>query len=197
MTKTEIVTVLNARLKRAETSTTLAEEIRAGLLYVSMAGLWPELHTSSTDALVAGDNSIDKPSGMMKEDKITLNDGTSEDDPLRKVDWDYILKCRSGTPGQSRPYYYTRRGSKFELDAACEQSYTATIYYWQYHPNQTAILFGEQFREAIFNAVMYKYLEGKKLIQEAAYFRAIADSELARLSDTEDLNFSQVKYQDI
>jgi hypothetical protein len=197
ITKDDIATVLNARLVRAETATTLATQIKAGLAYLSERGRWPVLHSSSAVSLIAADSHIDYPTDLREIDKIILTDTTGSYDPLGKVDWEYILQCRTGTPGNTRPYNYCRRGAKLELDAACDKAYTATVYFWRYHPDQATILFGDEWAEALYNAVIYKYLEGKKQVDQAAYFRRIADLEIEKFRDTEDLISTQAKYRDI
>lgn len=195
ITKANIVTALNNRLKRAETEASIAGEIKSGLSYLSHEGNWPCLHTSADVNLVAGNNSIDFPANFKKEDEIILNDGTSDSEPLEEISWENILVIRSGNPGRSEPNAYAKRGVKFELDSACEKAYTATVYYWQNHPEQATILFGDEFEEALYNAVLYKYLEGKKQHQEAIYHKTICDSELAK--QTQDRKPLQVKYRDM
>lgn len=198
ITIAEIVAVLNARLKRAETSTTLINEIKAALTYISRDGKWKALRTSSTTSLVAGSKSFVKPTNLRIEDKIVLNDGTVDYDPLEKSDFDYILKRRAGSPGNSQPLYYCPMGANIELDAACDKAYTATTYYWIWHPYQETILFGSPFREAIYNAVMFKYLEGKPEPERSSAYRNICDNELDKLRETEEDQLPvMARYKDI
>ena len=198
ITNASIVTVLNARLRRAETEAALTEPIFAGLTYISGKGRWRVLRTSAATNLVAGNNSIALPANFRIEDRIVLNDGTSDYRPLDKTDYDSVLRARAGSPGRSQPLSYSKAGSNFELNAACDKAYTATVYYWRWHPDQADILFGDAFREAVFNAVMYKYCETKKLLQEAGYYRSVADVELSNLSNTEEDTLTiKARYKDL
>ena len=186
ITIAEIVAALNSRLKRAETSDSLINEIKAALTYLSGEGRWSDLRASETYSLVAGDYQLAKPADFRLEDKINIADTTTTYNPLKKTDFDTILKSRSYTVGQSRPVRYSIVGSYIELDAECDQAYTAVVYYWRWHPYQTDILFKGPFREAIYNAVIFKYLEGKQQADQAIYYRNVCRDEIDRLRETEE-----------
>lgn len=164
ITKQQIVDVLNARLARSETLTTLAEEIRSVLVDLSSLAQWPDLHTSADVELEAGDEEIAVPDGLVWLQTIVPSDPEQSYRPLTIIGKAEMDILRAG-PGlyQGPPRRYCRVGVTFQIYPTCDKAYTATLGYWQRHPDQATILFGEDFREAIYNGVMGKYLEGKGL----------------------------------
>ena len=203
MTKDEIVTVLNARLQKTETTTTIAEDIRAGLKYVSEGGLWPCLHHTATGTLTSATQYIAWPTDYRALDAITINDGTYESRPLTRLDggFDQWLKNREDeTSGNySTPTEIAERAQKWYLDPVSDDNggsdYTYTVRFWRYHPHQSEILFPESFREAVFDAVIGKYLMGRKQANSAVFYLACADREMADLP--QDSKLTKIKYRDV
>ncbi len=168
ITKEELLTVLNARLARSETD--IDEEIRSALYDLSELALWPDLWTSDTSqTLASGDVSLSHPSDFRILDKIILNDGSNDGRPLTLIDggFDQYLKRKEdeSSTDYDEPLEYTPRGTLWYLDPTADGAYTTVIYYWKYATSLSSIDFSEPFREAIYNAVMMKYLEGKGLAQ--------------------------------
>jgi hypothetical protein len=195
MTKGEILTVLNARLKRAETD--ISTEIKAALAFVSAYGLFPCLHTSTSPTLAAAAKYLAHPTGFNTLDYITLNDGTYDSQPLDEASWEDILRWRAETTSTGEPLSFCDRGSNFEMDCGADTAYTATIYYWRNHPDQETILFGNEFAEALYNLTMAFYLRGKGIDQytRADYLQSLAIADLARLP--QDVKTSNAKYKDL
>ncbi len=200
ITKANIVTQLNSRLGRSETATTLAEVIKAGLKFVSGLGRWPCLHTSKTDyALVSGTYYLAWPDNFRELDCIVLNDGTYDGEPLTEIKYEEWKKNREDetSANYDESEHYANRGKFFYLDPISDGSYTGKIDYWQWHPDQDTILFGDEFKEAVFNAVMGKYLEGKgpNFADAANFYLQIAVRECSGIP--QDKKKSQIQYHDI
>jgi hypothetical protein len=134
--------------------------------------------------LTTSSNSINKPSNYRELDYIILYDGSTYSKPLDRTTWEAILHQRAGvTSNSSEPRRYVERGSKFELDYTCDQSYTAYIYNWRYHPDQETILFGDEFERAVVFAVTAAYLEILQRYDEANTWYSKAVAECADLPE--------------
>jgi hypothetical protein len=196
ITKTTIAAAVNADLNRSETPTTLARAIRAGLKWVSEQGAYSVLFVKgATAALVATNNTITKPTGLRLLDCIVLNDGTYDGEPLEQTTWDYIKGERANGTNSGEPGKYCERGTLYELDRDCDGSYTAKIDYYQYHPDQDAILFGAEFEEAVNCAVIAAYLDSKGQHSRGQYYWARAEQNLP--PDAEDDEPNTVTYRDM
>jgi len=212
ITKAEILTVLNARLNRAETD--IDEEIRSALYDLSNMANWKDLWTSdTTNTLTAGDTYLSLPDNFKELDAIVLNDGSEDGEPLKPLvggfrEW---LRRREGESSSDydEPEYYVIRGKRFYLDPVSDDNdgndYTATIYFWRTHPNDLDnILFGEQFREAIYNKTIAVYLQGLGLAMQASDASKLADAlasygrEVNKLIATQaDYRVAEAAYNDI
>lgn len=193
ITKAEIVTVLNTRLLRAETLLTLAEPIRSALYDLSELAKWPDMWESDGQALTTVITTITKPADFRLLDTIILMDAALVYyPPLIPAGLDETV--RSMTPGTEaqnlgRPTTYIERGDMFVLFPIVDANYIAGILYWRYHPDMATILFSEPFREAIYNAVMMKYLEGlgldadPKFQEKAALYQREVQKLLPRAQD--------------
>jgi len=202
MTKAQIVTVLNSRLNRSETATTLAEAIKAGLKFVSDFARWPCLWHSAEYTTSEGDDNIAWPADFNELDRIVVNDGDNDSDPLTEITFREWLRNREdeSSSNYDEPRHYAERGQYFYLDPPPDDNnYTITVYFWRYHPDQDTILFPESFREAVFNAVMGKYIEAKgaseTFMKAANYYLSISVREMNKLPRDE--RESRVKYHDI
>ncbi|GAF67793.1 unnamed protein product, partial [marine sediment metagenome] len=70
--KATIVTVLNARLKRSESTTSIAAEITAALRHLSRLANWPDLHQISTQLLTHAQESDAVPTDFRKLDTVVI-----------------------------------------------------------------------------------------------------------------------------
>jgi hypothetical protein len=199
-TKDNIVTALNSRLGRSETSTTIAEIIKAGLKFVSEGGLWPCLWNSKEDYTIeSGTSYLDWPTDFRVLDEIRINDGTYDGDPLDEITYEEWLQNREDetSANYDEPVKFAQRGKRFYLDPVSDDDYTGKVYFWRYHPDQAEIIFDDSFKEAVFNAVMGKYFESKgpAFADAATYYLNISLREMSRLP--QDTKVSQVKYHDL
>ena len=197
ITKDNMVDELNARLNRSETTTTLAQEIRGALRYISGFAKWKALYVVSggSDTIASGTNSIAYPTGLRVLDKIVFNDGTYDGKPLTEMDWNQWLKNRhdESSTNYDEPKRYVERGSNIYLDPVPDDNdgvtdWAYTLYYWQWHPDQATILFGDEFEEALYELLMWKYLtaQGPEMEDAANYHLKLGIAELNRLKPTAD-----------
>ncbi len=204
ITKDEIAAVLNARLSRGETAATLLEQIRSALYDLSELGNWPDMATSDTaQTLASGSTTLSYPTGFRSLVAIVLNDGSNDGRPLELLEGGYLEWLRRREDESSgdydEPEFYTDHAKKFYVEPIADDDYTTVIDYFRTHPHEDTILFGEEFREAIYNAVMMKYLEGLGLSDSPKYGGAVAvyQRELVKLSPRIRKTPVVVKYRDI
>ena len=226
ITKSKIVSVLNARLKRTETTVSIADAITGALRNLSRLADWPDLHTTETQALTAGQESDTTPTDYRKLDLVYINDGTDDGEPLEEISYDEFRQMRAGEgiSDQGEPERFALRGRKFYWHPVPDsvKTYTAKIGHWQTHPDQAAVLFADEFSEAVYAMTMLMYLRGKGLwvdpktnaINMAAYqeiagirleqdkkalltAQLVLQDELMRMLGTADLKASVGKYNDI
>ena len=161
--------------------------IRAGLRWLSEQARWSVLHTSAESTTTSGTQYVDYPANYRLPDKITVNDGTYESKALSRITFaKWCFNREDETSGDyDEPENYAIRRRRFYLDPIPDDNggsnYTVTIWYWRYHPDQTSILFGEDFEQAVNYAVIAAYLEGKGRHSKAQYYRALAATEVALL----------------
>ncbi len=246
ITKTEIATVLNARLNRSETAASLSEQIRSVLWEISRLGNWADLFTSNTAALVDGTETITLPALFKALDEVIISNAgvydatvtysenhrvtyggstwrsledsntgntpaegswwttateVTDSEPLERITFKDYLREREGETSSSRsePTKFARRGGSLYLYQVADEPLVATYYYFQYHPDQAAILFGEEFREAIYNGVMRAYLAGLGLQADPKFnqIAALYASEIAQLLPSADYDPAFVQYHDV
>ena len=180
----------------AETATTIARFIRAGLQWLSEQGKYSCLHVKDDEvALAITANTIAKPVGLRILDCIVLNNGTQDGDPLTQTTFEKIKEARASTNNSGEPAEYVGRGANYELDRDCNQAYTAKVSYWRYDPDQKTILFGPEFEQALNYAVAAAYLDSKKQHSSAVYFWTLAEQNLP--ANAEDYEPKTVKYRDL
>lgn len=208
-----IIVAINDRLKADEStttpSTTMLDAITAGLRWISEQANWSCLYNYDTSqSVIAGGFTLDFPADYKDLDYITLNDGIYEGPPLKELDGGFQqwLKNREDETSSNydEPICMVQRGKKWYLDPKADQTYTADIWYWKYHPVITGlsstILFGDRFTEPVKLACIAAYLDSKQRHSEATYFYTQAAILLGPLEDTEaDFAVERhfVKYHDI
>lgn len=178
-----IIVTINNRLKVSENtstpSATVLDAITSGLRWVSEQAKWSCLHTSDTSQSVdAGEFTLDFPIDYKELDYITLNDGTYEGPPLKELDggFEQWLENRENemSGNYDEPTHKIQRGMKWYLDPKADQTYTADIWYWKFHPAvselASSILFGDRFTEPVKQACIAAYLDGKQRHSEAQYY---------------------------
>ncbi len=195
VSKANLVSILNTRLIRAETTTTLADEIRAVLKFISGFAKWKDLWANSTGSLSSGDLTIAEPAGFRVHDAIILNDSTYNKRPLEFISYRQYLRGREdeASANYDEPLNYARRGGSLYLDPVPDGNdgttdWAYTWYYWRFHPDQDEILFGDEFEEAMYEGVMWKYLtsQGVEMSDGANYHMQLMLDELRRLKPTDD-----------
>ena len=209
ITRTTIITALNEELNASESTTPSARMLRAmrtGLRFVSGLARWSCLHTSKTDyTTAAGDESIAWPANFRELDVIKVNDGTYDSAPLTEISYEKWQEHREDetTADYDQPEEFARREQKFYLqprpDANSGSNYTVKVYYWRWHPDDSTILFGEDFEEVVNNAVIAAYLESKGRHVQAQYYKALAVGGAAELERTHAVDRKPrfIKYHDL
>lgn len=165
ITKDEIAVVLNARLNRSVTASSISEEIQAALVDLSTRAHCPDLYTDEDVNLVQTDDAADFPENLSDYDMLSIDGG----EPLEEVSLEVI----QGSISTGEPSHFAVRGRKFHLWPTCSGSYTLTIHFWKYHPSGDTIHFGDEYREAVYCGVIAKYLEGLGLVKDSKYDAAL------------------------
>jgi len=192
ITAAALTTNLNAGLQQVETEAELAVPIRRAVDALSKMAKWPDMHTSDDTAIVATDASIADPSDIRILDKITVNDGTNDSEPLERMTWqDYLRETADGGGSTGEPDRYCRHGGNIYLYPTANASFTVTAWYWKHHQDAAlGIEFGDEFFNALdFGTQMYFLMDlgldqdPKEQKMEARFLREVgqllpqADSE--------------------
>ena len=198
ITKAEILVVVNARLGRAETD--IDEELRSALYDIS--GWADFLLTESDTSTVDGTASYAFPDNCKQMLWIMLDAGKDgkRTDPLTKIPMEGYLTYRDNetTADEDEPEYYAIHNELIYPYPVPDAIYVMSQYYSRYHPNDLAtILFGEQFREAIYEMTMVKVCEKFQLWDDAKIHADLFSAELARLLTNIERPPSRAKYRDI
>lgn len=179
--------------------------MRNGLRWLSRQDKWSCLHTSANQATTTGTETIEYPANFRVLDEIIINDGDYDYKPLSEISFEEYKKLRAEETSSNygRPRQFARRGEKFYLyyvpDSNDGDNYTAKVYYWRYHPDETTILFSEDFEEVINNAVIAAYLEDKGRHSKAVYYQAKAKGQAEELSQRHcpDRKPTKIPYKDL
>lgn len=135
ITAEAVKTALNAHLTRTETTASLATDLQDAIEDIANRDKWPDLHTSADTAIVADDRYIDDPTDIRVLDKVIVNDGTSDSEPLEEMTWDDYLKAvADGGASTGEPDRYCRHGGRLYLYPTAAASprgsaYSATVTY--------------------------------------------------------------------
>lgn len=211
LTTAKMVSRLNADLQTAESEPTftaggtnnLLIRRREALAWLSRQALWSCLHTSEEgSALAEGSAYISFPSNFRILDAIVLNDGSDDGEPLKKLDGGYpaLLKKKEDltSADYDEPEYYVQRLRRFYLWPVADGAYTPTTHYWRYHPDQSDILFGDDFEEALYCAFIAAYLDGKGRHAKARYYWTKAEAAVRDLKpDFADERHVTCRYRDL
>jgi len=165
ITAATLTTNLNADLQRSEEAADLAVYIRRAVDTISKLAKWPDLHTSDDTAIVATDTRIADPADIRVLDKITVNDGSTDSEPLERMLWaDYKRHTADGNGLTGEPEYYCRHGGWIYLYPTANAAFTVTAGYWKHHGDPAdGIEFGDQFLHAVDFGTQAEYLTAKGL----------------------------------
>jgi hypothetical protein len=204
ITTADIAAVLNARLKRAETPTTLAEPIRGALADLSARAKWPDLYAVNYVLLLTGECTVAIPSSFgvrVLDGMMIRNPGTDGFPAMEYNPFEDLIVKTTGVSSTivARPLEWSRRANDLFFDCYSDDDYAVWVAYWRWHPAAGAILFSDPFREAIYNAVMMKYLEGLGLASDPKFAEksALYDRAVSLLLHTAESKPVTVKYTDL
>jgi len=205
ITAAEVLAEVNQRLNRSETAVT--DELRAILKDLSIRGDFL-FAIDEYQTLASGSTTLDEPdnfkalveAGHKGDRGIVLNDGTYDGKPLKEISYaEYLRRKKDETSASyDEPKYFAHWNNKFYLDPTSDDTYTAKIHHYRFHPESTSsILFGDHFREAIYCGVTAKV--DKNIKGPAANLQHEIDyeREIAKLLWTEPKQPNFVKYHDI
>ena len=169
--KAEVLTVVNERLGRAETS--IDTELLSALYDISTRGNF--ILVTSDQTLTVGDEDYNFPTGMKQllNCYITVGKDGKRTEPLTKMPWAGYLTYRAdeGTSDRDEPEYYAIHNEIIYPYPVPDATYTLRMYYAIYHPNTVAtISFGEPFRESVYQMTMVKVCEKFQLWDDAKAF---------------------------
>jgi len=182
ITKAEILTALNTKLRRNETN--IDSDLRQVLKDISGRDGFDPLSATATGTIEAGDKYIDYPADFKREISIILNDGTYDGKPLTKIEWKEYLKKRAEetTSDRDEPIYYTKHMKRIYFYPVPDAEYTYTLEFYRNHPDDLdTILFAERFRKAIERGVIAENLEGRQRWDEAEKVRGLYESEIYKM----------------
>lgn len=209
ITAAEVLAEVNERLNRSETAIT--DELRAILKDLSIRGNFLTAIDES-QTLTSGTVSLDEPvdfkalveAGHKGDRGIVLNDGIYDGKPLKEISYaEYLRRKKDETSANyDEPKYFAHWNNKFYLDPASDDNngsdYTSKIHHYRFHPESTSsILFGDQFREAIYCGVTSKVEKKLKGSAANAQHELDYEREIAKLLSTEPKQPNFVKYRDI
>ena len=133
--------------------------------------------TDESQSLTSGDLSIAYPTDYKGLVSIILIDSSSvEGKPLIKLPGGHkqYRKLRKNDASTGTTSWYSEFDDKFWLWRPANGSYTPKIEYYRRHPQTpTAILFGEDFRNAIYVGTAYYKALLRKMIDHIAIWRPI------------------------
>jgi hypothetical protein len=206
MTPTTVVAAVNARLGTSLTAETVHTYLLAALSKITNVGPWSDLWTTETASIVQANTSVTLTGDILALHSLEVADATGTLwSILDPVTFD---ECREAAlyGSQGTPRYYERRGNTIHLSPKSNAAYTLTAWYWQRHPQPAysgvtplAILFGEEFFEAVVWATIIAYLtaqlqaESSKAIQA----RTELDRELSMLMPFRDSPTRRVRYHNV
>ena len=190
ITKAEILTVLNNRLRRAETD--IDEEIRSALSDLSSKDDF--LIKEATRDTEEDVRYYSVPANFKDRLVIKVNDSP----PLTKKTWGEYQKAIAHATGTGEPEIFALHNDFFWLHP-CPGSttYTMTLYYSIFHPDDLDdIEFPEIFREAVYEATICFYLIGKQLYEDLKVHIGLYDVHVATRKATIKKDPPIVKYRD-
>ena len=200
-TKALILAALNADLKRSESQADIDTKITDALATLSRLHKWDDLYTTdSTQSIVVGGQTIAHPTRFWKLHQVSLYlaSNTTEYEALKERPFSKIHNDRSGesSAAQGRPLILAHMGTNFEVYPTSDRTYETRIRYWQDHPAQEDILFGDAFTKAINTLVQMNYLEGKGLKASPKYpvLQGIFVNELGILRNSGERDPLTVEY---
>jgi len=163
--KSEIIAVVNDALREAYSGTQLDTAIQLCLNDLSNENLL--VSTDESQSLTSGDLSINYPTDYKDLVAITLVDSSNvEGKPLKKLPGGHktYRELRDNDASTGITSWFSEFDDKFWLWRPANGSYTPKIEYYRRHPQTPEdILFGDDFRNAIyFGAIYYKALLEKK-----------------------------------
>lgn len=180
----EILTAVNNNLERTETN--IDTEIRAALKLLSSIGDFLEHKT--TDTLSAGTTSINYPTDYKRLQALRLNDGSTDGMPLIPItQGEYFARVANKTSAdRAEPTHYAEFYRKFWPAPISDGNYTATLWFWRYHPDSVStIYFTDEFEPVIFSLATF-YTAAKFGVEEyMAKWRLASIDQILALTDDE------------
>ena len=183
--------------------------VKRALHILSSRANWPDLYrgdeTDDRASLVADSDTIDHPNYFKTLDCIILNDGTYDYKPLIEIKFDKLKRNQAMGTSTSRPRRFAVRGNKWYLDQPCDDSYTAKLFFWRYHPTLTSstedsgddtILFSDKFLPVISALATYEYAKEHKRTSYVKEWSGKSATELALILPAEDKKTSIAKYSE-
>lgn len=168
----DMIAFVNEALVENFTSDQLQTALKLTLNELSRFKILVDTDVSQT--LVAGDVSLDEPTGYKSMIALTLNDGTQDLAPLMPIPGGFEV-YRDWKDGEinvaSEPENYTPHDEKFFIYPDADKGYTAKIEFYRKHPadDGTNILFPDD----VENALMYGVTYHKALLKKKTEYIAI------------------------
>jgi len=194
MTIVEIRTALNARLGRALAADVLNPEVQLAVEDLSKIARWPDMRKTGT--------ALSFTVGLKLKALPTGHRGVASDDgavisgyrPLAKVSWDDMRNAQEQqSPTSGRPEAYCIRGKNMYTYPLADGTYSVVPEYYQTHPAigteaAPAILFGDEFTEAVIAKTIVQYLKTTKMTKHPKLKENedIYGREIATLIDSAD-----------
>jgi hypothetical protein len=210
VTKADILTFTNAKLRLDDKVADILDEINAVLDDLSRAAKWPDLYranvTADQSSISSGDTEIALPTGLRVLDYIVINDGDNDGRPLSRKINDRVftfaewLRRQEDAGSTGEPVRFARRGKNWYPDPIPDDAYTAKYWFWRYHPKITAdddILFGDEFDVVIKYGVCAEVAKTHRMSQNIALWEPRYMAEKAKMLPEEDRDTTLAKYHDL
>lgn len=176
--KADVLTFVNNQIKKKETD--IDVQIQSVLNDLSDENLL--VNTDTDQTLESGSTTLDYPTGFKDLIAITLNDGTYWGEPLIKLSRGHQeyreLVEESTSAGYGEPEYFSEFNKKFWLWPISDDDYTTRIEFYRHHPQDVdTILFGDEFKNAIYFGSAYHLALRFKLIDYIKIWGSMYEQE--------------------
>jgi len=190
ITKAEVLSVVNARLARGETSIDI--ELRNILYDISTRENF--LGKEATRDTVVDQYVYSLPDNFKDMNTLRLNDTAL----LKRITFENLQKTYIDITSSGEPEYYALKNNYLWLDIKPNAVFTMRLWYSIYHPDDVeSIEFAEQFREAINEGVIMKICEKYEDWEGVKGHLPLYEREIQKRIDSVERTMYFQKYNDI
>ncbi len=191
ITAAEVLTFLNAKLIRTETTADIQEVLRDALQRLARDGDF--LQGTATGTVSDGDTALDYPTDYKsKIDLWVYLSSDTEPKPLGKMEEGQRPGLSEGQPSVCNEF-----NGQFLFNYEANQDYLYALDYYKYHARSSTIEFGDEFRQAVYYLTTGLFAAGKSgLGDEEVRWLGMYEGELEKLKDQVKTRPRFVRYSD-